>query len=214
MTIHLGPSVHRGADARPSVAARLLGSGLALEPPGPPATAAAAAEPAAPSAPAPPAATRPRRPGRRALLAAIVVLLVAAALAWVGVHRAGADPRVRTVVVTIHHSRFQPAVVTVAPGSTVRFVLRNTDPIDHEFILGGKAVHQLHERSTSAQRSHNAPGEVSVPAGEERSTTVSFNLAAPTELEYACHLPGHYAYGMRGLVRIAAGGPGGSRARP
>jgi uncharacterized cupredoxin-like copper-binding protein len=154
------------------------------------------------AAPAPSAAIRPRRPGRRALLAAAVVLLVAAALAWVGVHRAGADPRVRTVVVTIHHSRFQPALVTVAPGSTVRFVLRNTDPIDHEFILGGKAVHQLHEHGT--QRYHNGPGEVSVPAGQERSTTVSFNLAAPTELEYACHLPGHYAYGMRGLVRVAS----------
>jgi uncharacterized cupredoxin-like copper-binding protein len=148
------------------------------------------------AAPAP----RGRRPRRRTLLAAATVLVAAAAVAWVGAHRAGADPGTRTMVVTMHHSRFQPAAVTVAPGSTVRFVLRNTDPIDHEFIIGGPAVHQLHERGT--QRRHDGPGEVSVPAGQERSTTVSFNLTAPGQLEYACHLPGHYAYGMRGLVRV------------
>ena len=156
--------------------------------------------PAAPPRPAPAPAIRGWRLGRRALLAAATVLVVAAAVAWVGTHRAGADPGVRTVVVTMHHSRFQPAAIEVAPGATVRFVLRNTDPIDHEFIIGGPAVHDLHERGT--QRHHDSPGEVSVPAGEERSTTVSFNLAAPGRLEYACHLPGHYAYGMRGLVTV------------
>jgi uncharacterized cupredoxin-like copper-binding protein len=148
-------------------------------------------------------APRPRR-GRRVPLAALLALAAAAAVAWAGTHRAGADQRVRTIVVTMHHSRFQPAAVTVAPGTTVRFVLRNTDPIDHEFIIGGAAVHQLHERGT--QRSHDRPGEVSVPAGQERTTTVSFNLAPPAELQYACHLPGHYAYGMRGLVRVGVRG--------
>jgi uncharacterized cupredoxin-like copper-binding protein len=175
---------------------------------GPPAGGAGAAG----DRPHPAAARRPRRGGRRALLAGLLALLVAAAVAWVGTHRAGADPRVRTVVVTMHHSRFQPAAITVAPGAAVRFVLRNTDPIDHEFIIGGKAVHQLHERGT--QRSHHGPGEVSVPAGQERSTTVSFNLAAPGQLEYACHLPGHYAYGMRGLVTVMPGGPGAQERGP
>src|SRR5206468_340995 len=70
---------------------------------GPPAGGAGAAG----DRPHPAAARRPRRGGRRALLAGLLTLLVAAAVAWVGTHRAGADPRVRTVVVTMHHSRFQ-----------------------------------------------------------------------------------------------------------
>jgi uncharacterized cupredoxin-like copper-binding protein len=139
------------------------------------------------------------RPAGRVLLAAGLVLVVVAAAAWVGARRAGAAGT-RTVVVTMHHSTFQPAVITVAPGTEVRFVLRNTDPIDHEFIIGPPAVHDLHERGT--QRVHDGPGEVTVPAGEERSTTVSFNLAAGGQLRYACHLPGHYAYGMHGVVTV------------
>jgi uncharacterized cupredoxin-like copper-binding protein len=199
MTIHLGPPATQAGDV--ITAESTAGLDEPVKGPDEPAREAHRRRPGR-RAPGPaPRAARSWRPGRRALPAAAVVLLVAAALAWVGVHRAGADPGVRTVVVTMHHSRFQAAAITVAPGSTVRFVLRNTDPIDHEFILGGKAVHELHERGT--QRSHNAPGEISVPAGQERSTTVSFNLAAPGALEYACHLPGHYAYGMRGLVRVA-----------
>jgi uncharacterized cupredoxin-like copper-binding protein len=106
------------------------------------------------------------------------------------------------VVVTIHHSAFSPNRVTVRPGETVSFVLRNTDPIDHEFILGNEAVQQRHEEGTEAH--HGAiPGEISVPAGGKASTTYTFTLRRP--LEYACHLPGHYAYGMRGLVVVHSG---------
>jgi uncharacterized cupredoxin-like copper-binding protein len=144
------------------------------------------------------ATTRTGRAGR-ILLAAALVLVVGGVVAWAGVWRPGAAGGT-TVVVTMHHSKFQPAAITVAPGAEVRFVLRNTDPIDHEFIIGSQAVHDLHERGT--QRLHDGPGEVTVPAGEERSTTVSFNLDAPGRLEYACHLPGHYAYGMRGVVTV------------
>jgi uncharacterized cupredoxin-like copper-binding protein len=180
MTIHLAPPTSPeplpdSAEAR----------GAARES-GPP----AAGEPAR-------AAARTRR-AWRVLLAAVLILVVGAVAAWVGVRRAGAAAT-RTVVVTMHHSKFQPAAITVAPGSEVRFVLRNTDPIDHEFIIGPQAVHDLHERGT--QRVHDGPGEVTVPAGEERSTTVSFNLARG-QLRYACHLPGHYAYGMHGVVTV------------
>ncbi|HZA27279.1 MAG TPA: cupredoxin domain-containing protein [Actinomycetota bacterium] len=107
--------------------------------------------------------------------------------------------RERTVEITIHHSRFRPATVEVSPGTTVRFVLRNTDPIDHEFILGDEEVQARHEAGTEAH--HGAiPGEVSVPAGEEASTTYIFT--EPGTLLIGCHLPGHYAYGMRGSVRV------------
>jgi uncharacterized cupredoxin-like copper-binding protein len=118
---------------------------------------------------------------------------------------AGGGPD-RTVVVTMHHSRFQPATVRVEAGQRVRFVLRNTDPIDHEFILGDAATQRRHERGRDRHHHGEVPGERSVPAGQDAATTYTFPAGAAGEvLEFACHLPGHYAYGMRGTVRVSGG---------
>jgi uncharacterized cupredoxin-like copper-binding protein len=135
-------------------------------------------------------------------LALAVAACAAAALAvWAGGSLAGGGER--TVVVTMRHSRFEPAAVRVDPGERVRFVLRNTDPIDHEFILGDDAVQRRHEEGRERQHHGDVPGERSVPAGQEAATTYAFP-AGPggRPLEFACHLPGHYAYGMHGTVRV------------
>jgi uncharacterized cupredoxin-like copper-binding protein len=136
------------------------------------------------------------------LAAAAVLCLVGGLVAWRSGPGAGGGPD-RTVVVTMHHSRFQPARLQVAPGERVRFVLRNTDPIDHEFILGDEGVQRRHEAGRQRQHHGEVPGERSVPAGQEAATTYAFPAApAGLTLTFACHLPGHYAYGMHGTVRV------------
>jgi uncharacterized cupredoxin-like copper-binding protein len=127
------------------------------------------------------------------------VVLLAAGLA------AGREPvappaGIRTVHITIHFSSFDPERIDALPGETVRFVIENTDPIDHEFILGDEAVQQIHELGTEAVHPPK-PGEVSVPAGTTATTTYTFGQ--PGELTFACHLPGHFAYGMHGRVTVA-----------
>ena len=131
----------------------------------------------------------------------LAALLLAASLA------AGRAPeptpsRIRTVPITIHFSRFDPASIDAAAGETVRFVIRNTDPIDHEFILGDEQVQAIHERGTEAVHPPR-PGEVSVPAGATVETTYTFR--APGALTYGCHVPGHFAYGMLGTVTVGQG---------
>ena len=150
-----------------------------------------------------------RRQRPRRLAAALVLVLAAggtaALLAGRPAARAGGD-KTRTVVVTMHHSRFEPSVVPVAPGERVRFVLRNTDPIDHEFILGDDAVQRRHEQGRERHPHGDVPGERSVAAGQEAATTFTFPAALDGQaLEFACHLPGHYAYGMHGLARVSGG---------
>lgn len=134
---------------------------------------------------------------RVAAAAVALTLLVGAAAASRG---AAARANAGTVHITIHYSSFAPGSLDVDPGETVRFVIRNTDPIDHEFILGDGAVQLAHEEGTEA---HHAPrpGEVSVPAGETVVTTYTFP-ERPGELIFGCHLPGHYDFGMRGTVTI------------
>jgi uncharacterized cupredoxin-like copper-binding protein len=137
-------------------------------------------------------------------VAAVAAVCLAGALVAVraSASRAGDGPD-RTVVMTMHHSRFEPTVVRVAPGERVRFVLRNTDPIDHEFILGDQAVQRRHERGRERHHHGEVPGERSVAAGQEAATTYAFPAASAGQaLEFACHLPGHYAYGMHGTVQI------------
>jgi uncharacterized cupredoxin-like copper-binding protein len=136
-------------------------------------------------------------------LAVVLAACGAAALVtgWSATSRAGGGER--TVVVTMRHSRFEPAAVRVDPGERVRFVLRNTDPIDHEFILGDDAVQRRHEQGRERQHHGDVPGERSVPAGQEAATTYAFPARPGGRLlEFACHLPGHYAYGMHGTVRV------------
>lgn len=123
-----------------------------------------------------------------------VAALVAAALLG-----ACAPARERTLDVTIRHSRYLPATLDFSPGTTVRFVLRNMDPIDHEFIVGDEEVQARHETGTEPHHG-TIPGEVSVPAGGVASTTYTFS--EPGTIFIGCHLPGHYAYGMRGSVRV------------
>jgi uncharacterized cupredoxin-like copper-binding protein len=81
----------------------------------------------------------------------------------------------------------------------VRFVITNTDPIDHEFILGDEAVQRRHE--TGTEPAHGlVPGEVSAPAGAVSETSYTFSRAGVVLI--GCHAPGHYAYGMQGRVLV------------
>jgi uncharacterized cupredoxin-like copper-binding protein len=121
-------------------------------------------------------------------------LLVLAACAPAQAHPAGP----RTVRITIHHSSFDPSTVSAQRGETLRFVIVNTDPIDHEFIVGDQAVQDLHERGTEAFHDPR-PGEVTVLAGETVRTTYAFG---ERDLLFGCHVPGHWAYGMRGVVLV------------
>jgi uncharacterized cupredoxin-like copper-binding protein len=127
----------------------------------------------------------------KALLAALLV----AAPACVAAQARG--PAVETV--TMHWSRFDRSAISVRRGVPVRFVLVNDDPIDHELIVGDAAMQERHEKG--AETHHGArPTERSVPALSTVETTVTFDAAGT--LFFACHLPGHYAYGMRGIVHV------------
>ena len=105
----------------------------------------------------------------------------------------------RTVTLTARWSRFEPARLVVPAGTTVRFVVRNEDPIAHELIVGDQAVQDRHEKGTEAH--HGArPGEVSAPPGETVETTYRFDRRGT--VLFGCHLPGHWAYGMRGTITV------------
>ncbi len=127
----------------------------------------------------------------------VVGLLVAAGLALTA---CSGGPPVRTVEVTVHHSQFSVGELRVRPGETVRFVVRYTDPIAHELIVGDESVPHHPAIGTDPHHGDRA-GEVSVAPGATAVTTYRFAKAGSPIL-FGCHLPGHWAYGMQGVIRV------------
>jgi uncharacterized cupredoxin-like copper-binding protein len=140
------------------------------------------------------------RVGRAAIIggALLALGLAGIAAAWVGTDASlgGGTDRAE---IRMRYSSFGPAVVTATAGRPITILLRNDDPIDHEWLVGDDAFHERHRTGTEGH--HGArPTEVSVPAGTVATTTVTFRL--PGEYRFICHLPGHEAYGMVGVLRV------------
>jgi uncharacterized cupredoxin-like copper-binding protein len=107
---------------------------------------------------------------------------------------AGAPVRVE---IRIRYSQYEPSTLVVPAGVPVTFVLRNEDPIDHEWLIGDEEMHRVHRTGTEANHA-SRPTEVSIPPLTTIETTVTFTR--PVAWHFICHLPGHEAYGMVGLL--------------
>ena len=125
--------------------------------------------------------------------------LVAAALLLAGSAVAGCSAGPRTVTITIHYSAFDVTELAVPRGVPITFVLVNEDPIDHEWLIGDEDFHDAHRTGTHATHG-DLPTEVTVPALRTVETTITFDEAG--RLAYICHLPGHEAYGMVGVLTV------------
>ncbi len=105
------------------------------------------------------------------------------------------------VEIVLRNSHYDKTAITVPVGVPVTFVLRNEDPIDHEWIVGDEALHERHRTGTEPYHDER-PTEVTVPALQTRTTIVTFDTAGT--LRFVCHLPGHEAYGMTGILTVAS----------
>jgi uncharacterized cupredoxin-like copper-binding protein len=110
-----------------------------------------------------------------------------------------APPSAQSVEINVHYSHFGPSAVTVRAGVPTTIVLRNDDPIDHEWIVGDEHVHNVHRTGTELLHG-DRPTEVTLPALSTRTTTVTFDQ--PGQFLYICHLPGHETYGMVGTLTV------------
>lgn len=98
--------------------------------------------------------------------------------------------------------RFKPAQVAVRKGEAVRFVVRNSGKIEHEFVLG--TLPELKEHAQLMQKhpgmEHDAPHMTHVAPGKARSVTWQFTETG--EFYYGCLVPGHFEAGMLGKVLV------------
>ena len=176
---------------------------------------------------------RPRRHAPRPTVAPGLALALAAVLAGcsVGGPGPGGTPAItpgtsaapREVNVIARDWIFQPDPIDLVPGETVLLHLVNGGLDIHEVVIGDAAVQDAWEAAEGAA-ANPPPGPtpvVSVPpevAGQRvvlpSGRRVDLIYAVPAEpaevaaLVFGCHIPGHWAKGMRAAVRVAEAGEG------
>ena len=100
--------------------------------------------------------------------------------------------------------RFKPSDIQVRKGETIRFVLKNTDGVKHEFSLGTQQ--ELLEHYEVMKRfpdmEHDEPNKISLAPGKRGE--VIWEFTKTTSVDFACLHPGHLEAGMKGQVIVAA----------
>lgn len=111
----------------------------------------------------------------------------------------------RTVTVDmIDAMRFSPNALTVKQGETVRFIVKNSGKVKHEFVLGTEEEHKRHyaQMMKFPEMEHADANMVSVAPGKSGEVIWQFTKAG--RIDFACLHPGHYDAGMKGGVEVVA----------
>jgi uncharacterized cupredoxin-like copper-binding protein len=116
------------------------------------------------------------------------------------------DPKraTRTIKVDMDdRMRFTPASITVQQGDTVRFIVKNSGKVMHEFVLG--TMQELKEHAELMKKfpdmEHDEPYMAHVAPGKTQTIVWQFTKAG--EFYFGCLLPGHFEAGMIGSIRVA-----------
>ena len=100
--------------------------------------------------------------------------------------------------------RFSPERIDAKLGETIRFRMRNTGGMLHEFVIGTVKENQAHAELMKKfpDMEHDEPYMAHVPPGKTAEIVWTFNR--PGEFEFACLIAGHYDAGMKGTIKVSA----------
>ena len=98
--------------------------------------------------------------------------------------------------------RFTPADLSVKRGETIRFVIRNTGQLPHEFSLGTEKdlLEHYEVMKKFPGMEHAEPNQISLKPGQQGEIIWRFTKAGV--VHFACLHVGHYDAGMKGQVRV------------
>ncbi|MEW6153217.1 MAG: plastocyanin/azurin family copper-binding protein [Actinomycetota bacterium] len=101
----------------------------------------------------------------------------------------------QTIEVSMVDIAFKPEALTVAAGSTVRFVFTNDGRVPHEAAFGDDAV----QKELAARRGRR----VGPAVGPNQTREHVYTFGGPGRLVIGCHVPGHWSAGMKIEVTVA-----------
>lgn len=97
---------------------------------------------------------------------------------------------------------FTPARIEVKKGEQIKFVLRNSGELDHEFLLATTAENLKHAEAMkkNPDMEHDDPnGKRLAP---KKTAEIVWKFSKAGEFEFACLIPGHRESGMLGTVIV------------
>lgn len=112
----------------------------------------------------------------------------------------------RTIAITMQESDgkmlFFPNRVEVRKGEQVKFMIRNSGTLDHEFILATTAENLKHAELMKKypDMQHDDPNAVRLAPNGTTSLLWKFTKAGT--FEFSCLIPGHRESGMLGTVVV------------
>ena len=108
----------------------------------------------------------------------------------------------RVIKITALDFKYEPSSISVKSGETIKFIITNKGKVDHEFVLGTITEQKEHDKEMldHPHMKVDDPNGVSIPKGKSESLIWTFTK--PMTIQYACHIPGHYAAGMFGNMQI------------
>jgi uncharacterized cupredoxin-like copper-binding protein len=99
---------------------------------------------------------------------------------------------------------FDPSSVAVSKGETIEFNVSNIGTVGHEFVLGDASFQLAHEEEMADMEGDMLPPDeayaISLAPGE--TSSIAWTFTSDGEIEYGCHVPGHYEGGMVGTVLV------------
>jgi len=97
---------------------------------------------------------------------------------------------------------FVPDRVEVKRGEQVRFKIRNSGMLDHEFILATTEENEKHaeEMKKNPEMEHDDPNAKRVAPGKNSEIVWRFTKAG--RFEFGCLIPGHREAGMTGTIVV------------
>lgn len=105
-------------------------------------------------------------------------------------------------VTTLDTMKYEPSMLTVKAGETIKFVVTNAGKLKHEFVIGDPQEQRAHAEMMKKMPGmvHEDPNALNLEPGETK--TLLWQFGPPGMVEVACHVPGHYEAGMVAQIKV------------
>lgn len=97
---------------------------------------------------------------------------------------------------------YSPDKIQVRKGEQIKFVLKNTGYLPHEFLLDSfenNAKHKI-EMAKNPEMEHDEPNGKRLEP--KKADEVLWRFTKAGTFEFACLIPGHYETGMKGVIVV------------